>query len=53
MARRRTYGLSFSWRRLVGISAAKGRIARLTHIPLTKQGAQHKVGRMLLKLLGL
>ena len=51
--RRRTYGLSFSWRRLVGVSAAKGRIARFTRIPLTKQGFQRKVGRMLLKLLGL
>ncbi len=28
MTRRRTYGFSFSWRRAVGVSAAKGRISR-------------------------
>ncbi|GIW17881.1 MAG: hypothetical protein KatS3mg064_1038 [Tepidiforma sp.] len=43
--RRRTYGFSFSWKRAVGISAAKGRIARKTGIPLTRQGRQRKVGR--------
>ncbi|MCX7618474.1 hypothetical protein [Tepidiforma sp.] len=29
----------------MGISAAKGRIARKTGIPLTRQGRQRKVGR--------
>ena len=36
----------FSWKRLVGISAAKARISRKTGIPLTKSGRQRKVGRM-------
>lgn len=43
--RRRTYGFSFSWKRAVGISAAKGRIARKTGIPLTRQGRQRELGR--------
>ncbi len=37
----------FSWKRAVGISAAKSRISRQTGIPLTKSGRQRKVGRML------
>src|SRR5690242_2966665 len=36
----------FSWKRAVGISAAKSRISRSTGIPLTKSGRQRKVGRM-------
>ena len=36
----------FSWKRAVGISAAKSRISRSTGIPLTKGGRQRKVGRM-------
>jgi hypothetical protein len=36
----------FSWRRFVGISAAKSRISRKTGIPLTKSGRQRKIGRM-------
>jgi len=47
MARRRKYGLSFSWKRAVGISAAKARLSRRTGIPLTRSGRQRKLGRML------
>jgi len=36
----------FSWKRLVGISAAKSRISRSIGIPLTKSGRQRKIGRM-------
>ena len=36
----------FSWKRAVGISAAKSRISRSTGIPLTKSGRQRKVGRI-------
>jgi hypothetical protein len=36
----------FSWKRAVGISAAKSRLSRRTGIPLTKSGRQRKVGRM-------
>ena len=36
----------FSWKRFVGISAAKSRISRSMGIPLTKSGRQRKIGRM-------
>ena len=36
----------FSWRRLVGISAAKARISRHIGIPLSRSGRYMKVGRM-------
>ena len=41
-------GLSFSLKRTVGLSAAKQKIARKTGIPMTKQGLERKVGRMVL-----
>jgi hypothetical protein len=47
MARKRKYGFSFSWKRAIGISAAKGRISRKTGIPLTRSGRQRKIGRMM------
>ena len=47
MARRRTYGFSFSWKRLLGISGFKNRVSRKIGIPLTRQGRQRKLGRML------
>lgn len=47
------YGFSFSWKRAVGISAAKGRISRKIGIPLTRYGRERKLGRMILKLFGL
>jgi len=36
----------FSWKRFVGVSAAKSRISRSIGIPLTKSGRQRKIGRM-------
>ena len=36
----------FSWKRAVGISAAKSRLSRSIGIPLTKSGRQRKVGKM-------
>lgn len=41
-------GLSFSWKRAVGISAVKQKISRKTGIPTTKQGLERKVGKMVL-----
>ena len=38
-------GLSFSWKRASGLSAAKGRLSRAIGVPLTKSGRQRKVGR--------
>jgi len=43
----RKFGFSFSWKRALGISAAKGKISRRIGIPLTRQGRQRKVGRAL------
>lgn len=40
-------GLSFSWKRAVGISSAKSRISRFIGIPLTRAGRQRKVGQAL------
>ncbi len=37
----------FSWKRLLGISAAKSRISRSIGIPLTRSGRQQKIGRMI------
>jgi hypothetical protein len=36
----------FSWKRAVGISAAKSRFSRRIGVPLTKSGRQRKVGKM-------
>ena len=48
MTRRRGIpGLSFSWKRAVGISAAKGKLSRQLGIPLTRSGRQRKTGREL------
>jgi hypothetical protein len=39
------YGFSFSWKRALGLSAAKGRLSRKIGIPSTRSGRQRKVGR--------
>jgi hypothetical protein len=49
----RKFGFSFSWKRALGISAAKGTISRATGIPLTRSGIERKLGRLILKLFGL
>ena len=40
-------GLSFSWKRAVGITSAKQKVAKATGIPTTKQGRRNKVGKLL------
>lgn len=50
MARRKKSvipGLSFSWKRALGITSAKRKISKATGIPLTKQGRRAKLGRKL------
>jgi len=43
------YGFSkWSWRRASGYSAAKGRLSRQIGIPLTRQGRERKLGRLLM-----
>lgn len=34
----------FSWKRLLGVSAAKSRLSRQIGIPLTRSGRQRKLG---------
>jgi len=48
----RKFGFSFSWRRALGLSAAKGKVSRAIGIPLTKSGRQRKAGRLLGDLVG-
>lgn len=42
-------GLSFSWKRALGITQAKQKIARQTGIPTTKAGIEMKIGKMIFK----
>jgi hypothetical protein len=37
----------FSWKRAVGVTKVKQKIARKTGIPLTKSGRQRKIGKFL------
>lgn len=39
-------GLSFSWRRALGISQAQARLSRQIGIPLSRSGRQRKAGKM-------
>ncbi len=39
-------GLSFSWKRALGITKAKRKIAKATGIPTTKSGRQRKLGKL-------
>ena len=41
----------FSWKRFLGISAAKARISRKIGIPLTRSGRQRKLGAIVEKLI--
>ncbi len=43
----RKFGFSFSWKRALGLSSAKGKLSRFIGIPLTKSGRQRKAGRLL------
>lgn len=40
-------GFSWSWKRALGLSGAKGKLSRQLGIPLTEQGRQRKVGSCL------
>ncbi len=44
-------GFTFSWKRAVGITKAKQKVARKTGIPTTKQGIERKVGSAILKVI--
>ena len=42
-------GLTFSWKRALGVTQAKQQIARKTGIPTSKVGLERKVGKMIVK----
>lgn len=39
-------GLTFSWKRALGITKAKRNLAKATGIPTTKQGRRNKIGKL-------
>lgn len=39
------YGFSFSWKRALGISSVRAKLARQIGIPTTRSGMQREVGR--------
>lgn len=41
-------GLSFSWKKALGITSAKRKIAKATGIPTTKSGRRNKLGKLLI-----
>lgn len=40
-------GVSFSWKRAIGVTSAKRRLAKATGIPTTRSGRQRKAGKMM------
>ena len=42
-------GLSFSWKRALGITEAKRKNAKETGIPTSKSGIERKIGQTILK----
>ena len=44
-------GLSFSWKRALGITQALQKFARETGIPTSKTGLERKIGKTILKSL--
>jgi hypothetical protein len=45
------FGFSFSWKRALGITAAKQKFARETGIPTSMGGVERKVGRSILNII--
>ena len=44
-------GLSFSWKRALGVTKAKREFTKATGIPTTKAGVERKIGGAILKAL--
>lgn len=45
------YGFSFSWKRALGISSLRQKIAKKTGIPTTKNGLERKLGSLIIKFI--
>jgi len=43
--------MAISWKRFVGITQAKQKIARETGIPTTKSGMERKIGSAIVKMI--
>ena len=43
-------GLTFSWKRALGLSALQARVSRKVRVPLTGSGRERKLGRIILNL---
>lgn len=44
-------GLSFSWKRALGITKLMQQISRTTGVPMSKAGFEHKIGNTIIKFL--
>ena len=44
-------GVSFSWKRALGITKLKQQISRKTGIPLSKSGVERKIGKTILDII--
>lgn len=44
-------GLSFSWKRALGVTQAKQKLARQTGIPTSRVGIDRKLGNLILNVL--
>ena len=44
-------GVSFSWKRALGVTQAKQQFARKTGIPTTKAGLERKIGQAVINTL--
>lgn len=44
-------GFSFSWKRLIGISSFRQKVARSTGVPTTLNGLQRKIGGSVINII--
>ena len=44
-------GVTFSWKRALGITKLKQQISRKTGIPMSKSGVERKIGKSILDIL--
>lgn len=49
--RKTTKGVTFSWKRLLGLDQIKRNIAKQTGIPMTKAGVERKIGSAIIALI--
>lgn len=45
------FGFSFSWKRALGVTAAKQKFAKTIGVPTSRSGIERKIGSTLLKLI--